>query len=418
MSKSMPFTRGRRRLFLLRAGLLPLSVLLPLSLRAQEHGMAGHGAAPAAPAAGAKPARKPRPQLASGAALAPDGAVWMAMLDAQGRLVTQRSADLGRSWSAARPLDIGDEKPSADGENHPKIAFGPRGQVAISYTRPLSKPFTGEIRLLHSSDGGAHFSPPATVHQDRQEITHRFESIAFDGQGRLHVVWIDKRDLELAKKAGRDYEGAAIYRNVSADGGASFGADQLLAANSCECCRIALAPDAQGRLAAFWRHVWPGQVRDHGFARLEEGAAVQRASQDGWVVAGCPHHGGDLTAASDGGWHAVWFGVRDGVGVPRYGRLSAEGRPQGPARMLPDEAAEHAALARAGRRLAISWRSFDGQRMRWRAWVSEDEGRSFTLRELGHTTGASDYARLLSDGRRLIALWRCDGEPGARLVEL
>lgn len=399
----------RRRL--LGAG---LALSLTGSWRGSQAQHAGHEASPA-PAA--KP-RKPRPQLASGAALAPDGAIWLAMLDAQGRLVTQRSADLGRSWSALRPLDIGDEKPSADGENHPKIAFGPRGQVAISYTRPLSKPFTGEIRLLHSSDGGAHFSAPATVHQDRQEITHRFESIAFDGQGRLHVVWIDKRDMELAKIAGRDYEGAAIYRNVSLDGGASFGADQLLAAHSCECCRIALAPDAQGRLAAFWRHVWTGQQRDHGFARLEDGAAVQRASQDGWVVAGCPHHGGDLTAASDGGWHAVWFGVREGVAAPRYGRLNASGRPQGPALVLPDESAEHAALARAGRRLAISWRSFDGQRMRWRAWVSEDEGRSFALRELGQTSGASDYARLLSDGRRLIALWRCEDETGARCVEL
>ncbi len=407
---------GRRQLLAAGAGLLlaaPLRVLASHDASHQE-------AVPATPKA-----RKPRkPQLAMGAALAPDGAIWLAMLDSAGQLVTRRSADAGRSWSAPRPLDIGGEQPSADGENHPKIAFGPQGRVAISYTRPLSKPYSGEIRLLHSSDGGARFAGPLTVHQDRQQITHRFESIAFDGQGRLHAVWIDKRDLERARAAGQAYAGAAIYRNVSADGGATWGPDQLLAAHSCECCRIALARDAQGELAAFWRHVWPGQQRDHGFARLldsdSSGAAVRRASEDGWVVEGCPHHGGDLAAAADGGWHALWFSVRQGRAALRYGRLDAAGLPSlthGAARELPDEAAEHGALARAGQRLAIVWRGFDGQRMRWRAWLSEDEGRRFMLHELGSSSGESDYARLLSDGRRLLAMWRTEDE-GVRVVEL
>ena len=74
-------------------------------------------------------------------------------------------------------------------------------------------------------------------------ITHRFESLALDAQGALHTVWIDKRDLEAAPRVGNKlaYRGAAIYRNVSLDGGATFGPDTKVADHSCECCRIALA---------------------------------------------------------------------------------------------------------------------------------------------------------------------------------
>jgi hypothetical protein len=68
--------------------------------------------------------------------------------------------------------------------------------------------------LLRSTDGGKTFSKPSTVHADRQEITHRFESIGFDAKGVLHAIWIDKRDLEAAPKVGNksSYRGAAIYR--------------------------------------------------------------------------------------------------------------------------------------------------------------------------------------------------------------
>lgn len=377
--------------------------------------------APASPATTATPAAKRRrPSLGMGAALAPDGRLWLVMTDDQGRLRLQSSPDAGQHWSRARVLDTAGDAISADGENHPKIAFGRAGQVVIAYTQPLARPMTGAIRLLRSVDGGASFAPPVTVHRDRQEITHRFESIAFDARGTLHVVWIDKRDLEAARAAGRPYAGAAIYRNESVDAGASFGPDLKLADHSCECCRIALAPAADGGLVAMWRHVWPVNLRDHALLPLHAppGTPPVRATQDGWVVQGCPHHGPSLAPAAAGGWHALWFGQRAGVAAVRYGRLDAQGLPQGDARLLPDEAAEHASVAALGRRVAIVWRAFDGQAMRWRAWLSEDEGAHFTLRELGRSSADTDYPRLVHDERRVLALWRTADDEGVRCVTL
>jgi hypothetical protein len=351
--------------------------------------------------------RKTRPSLACSAAFAPSGELWLAALDEQGRLQLQASADGGRRFGAPRLLPAGEGRIAADGENRPKLAFGPGGVVVVAWTEPLARPYTGRIRMLRSADGGRSFGAPFTVHRDTQDITHRFESIAFDARGTLHTVWVDKRDAEAARAAGRrDYAGAAIYRNESRDGGLSFGPDLKLADHSCECCRIALAPTPEGGLAALWRHVWPGSQRDHAFAVLGAEAPPRRASLDQWAIEACPHHGPGLAPAAGGGWHAVWFGERQGVPAVRYGRLAADGTPLGEARELPDESAEHADVLALGRRVAVVWRAFDGQAMRLRAWLSDDGGRRFTLRELARSAAENDHPRLARHGERAVAVWR------------
>jgi YD repeat-containing protein len=366
-------------------------------------GLLGHGAL----AQHVSKGKKHAPTLAIGAAFAPSGELWVVELDEQGRLTAQTSADEGRHWSAPRVLERGADALSADGENRPKIAFGPKGDVVVSYTQPLAKPYTGQIRMLRSSDGGRTFSAPFTVHADRQLITHRFESIGFDAKGVLHTLWIDKRELEAAASK-QDYRGAAIYRNESRDGGASFGPDLKLADHSCECCRIALAPSPDGSLAAMWRHVYAPNERDHAFAVLGSPVKAEpvRASMDRWAVDACPHHGPGLAPSAGGGYHAVWFGERSGAAAVRYGRLDPEGRPLGETRALPDEGAEHADLISAGAKLAIVWRSYDGQATRLRAWLSADDGRSFVLKELASSPDDNDHPRLARHGERLFALWR------------
>ncbi len=358
-----------------------------------------------------------RPQLAIGAAFAPNGDLWIAGLNAAHRLRVQVSRNDGRTFGAPRALDTGRDVVAADGEARPTIAFGPRGWVVIAYTQPLALPYTGEIRMLRSTDGGRSFGKPFTVHQDRQVITHRFASIAFDATGALHTLWIDKRDAEAARRAAPTpaaaktaYAGAAIYRNVSRNGGATFGPDQRVADHSCECCRIALAPDPEGGVAALWRHVFDGDVRDHAFARIaphgEFSTPLERATFDGWAIDACPHHGPGLAAAFEGGYHAVWFGERAGEMAARYARLSSEGKPVGDVRVLPDVGAEHATVATAGEALAIVWRSFDGKATRLRAMVSVDGGRTFDARDVAASEADNDHPLLVVKGRALFAVWR------------
>ena len=345
-----------------------------------------------------------KPALAVGAAVAPDGALWIAGVDAEGRLYVQSTRSDGAQWTAPRRLDTASDVVAADGESRPELAFGPRGQVALSYTQPLAKPYTGNIRLLRSSDDGKTFSAPITVHDDRREITHRYASLRYDARGELAIVWVDKRDATDVA----DYRGAAIYGKVFAAGGASA-RDLKLADHSCECCRIALADTPRTGLVAMWRHVFPGNERDHAFAPLSalgSGAEPTRTTNDRWVLAACPHHGPGLSPAADRGFHAVWYDLVGKESGARYGRLDDGGKLIGVARGLPDIGAEHADVAAAGRRVAVVWRSFDGERTRLRAWVSEDDGEHFTQRELAATASDNDHPRIVRNGLALQVVWR------------
>ncbi len=380
-------------------------------------GVHGAHAAPAAAPTAARPvARKARPQLGTGVAFAPDGALWMAGVDPQGRLFVQVAALAGGGarWSPPRLLDTGGDPVSADGENRPKLVFGPQGTVLVAYTQPLAKPNTGQVRLLRSTDGGQSFAAPVTVHADRQVITHRFESLGFDARGVLHTVWIDKRDLEAAPKVGNksSYRGAAIYRNTSSDGGATFGPDIKVADHSCECCRIAVGLGTDGEMRAMWRHVFLPNVRDHAIAVLRADAPREpvRATFDDWRVDACPHHGPSLAAAEDG-FHTVWFGIRqqgeEKVPGVRYGRLQPDGTPRPETvRMLPDERAEHADVAAQGQRVAVVWRSTDGMTSTLKAWLSTDGGKTFQARTLDSVQGDNDFPRLVQQGQRMVVVWR------------
>lgn len=373
-----------------------------------------HASAPSKPME-----RKPRPQLGSGVAFAPDGALWLVGVNAEGQMFVQSAPPpegaSAYQWSAPRVIDTGGDGFSADGENRPQLAFGPNGWVVVSYAMPLAKRFTGLIRMVRSEDGGRTFSAPFTVHQDQQEIGHSFQVSAFDAKGVLHTAWLDRRDGELAPKVGEKsrYTGSAVYRNESLDGGRTFGPDRKLADHSCECCRIATTQGSDGALRAMWRHVFDTNTRDHGFAALagDDKVVVVRATQDDWHVDACPHHGPGLAPAAANGFHAVWFGIRQqgqdkGPGV-RYGRLNADGSPQpDTVRLLPDARAEHADVLANGQRLAVVWRSTDGMTSTAKAWLSTDGGKRFRMQVLGQVKGANDYPRLVQHGERMVVVWR------------
>jgi hypothetical protein len=352
--------------------------------------------------------------LATGAAFAPDGRVVIVGVDA-GALFIQRRQVSGE-WGERQRLEIGEDTVATTGDNRPKIAFGLKDEVVISYTHPLAKPYTGEIRMLRSADGGQNFSLPFTVHQDRQIITHRFDAIQFDARGDLYTFWIDKRDAEQARQAAKDkasaYDGAAIYYNIASDGGRTVSEDRKLADYSCECCRISLIAEPVEGVAALWRHVFPGSIRDHAFARVSrtQASALARASHDDWVIRACPHHGPALARAANGGYHAVWFGDRQGQQRVRYGRLDAEGRAIGTVLELPDARAEHPDMVSSGQRVVIAWRSFDGVNTQISVWISEDDGRHFVLRRLQSSSLENDYPRLIEHEGKIALVWRTERE--------
>lgn len=366
-------------------------------------------------------AKKAKVELGASAAFSPDGLLYAVAKQGE-HLLLYRSKDEGANWSTPVVVNAQPEVISADGENRPKLAFAQDGGVLVSWTKPLSKPNTGEIRFARSDDG-EHFSAPITVHQDRAEITHRFESMIVAGDGRVMLAWIDKRDLEAAKGGKTTYRGAAIYAATSTDGGRSFQPERKLADHSCECCRITSAVDADGAPLFMWRHVFVPNERDHALVRIKPDGtpeAVLRATFDHWRIDACPHHGPSLVVDSAGVRHAVWFNQKDGEGRVFYGRLEAgkDGISVTGQRAVGSPRAEHADLAVTGRHIALVWKEFDGERTRIFSELSQDGGQSFSRAiEVADTVGPSDQPRALQHGDALYAFWRTERE-GMRTVRL
>jgi hypothetical protein len=341
-------------------------------------------------------ATKDRPAFGTSAAVDNAGRLWVAYAQpagSAGQVVLQRSDDSGASWQPPIRVNSVTEPVAADGENRPKLAFGPGNEIYVTWTSPTSPQFTGDIRFARSLDGGKTWSAPAVVHHDRQLITHRFESLQVDAKGRLWVAWVDKRNVK-----------AAIYYAYSDDRGTTWSQDTKLADSSCECCRIALATDAQGRVAALWRHIFEPNERDHAFAYLgAQQAQVERATNDRWRIDACPHHGPSLAFGSDGTRHAVWFNQVDGQGRAFYGQLTQRG-PNG-VQQLPN-GATHADVAAVGSTVAVAWKRFDGSATRIESQISNDAGRTFVAGPWLQTTGDSDQPRLVRSGQRILLVWR------------
>ncbi len=351
-----------------------------------------------------------RVQLAAFAAFDAKGELWAVNVEG-GHILLRRSTDAGATWSTAQAVNAVAEITDSGGDARPKIALGPRGEVYVTWTKALSKPYTGAIRLARSLDGGKTFSAPLTVHSDPQEITHRFDALAVTREGKLFVAWIDKRDQV---KAGKAYRGAAVYFAVSDNQGASFRGDFKLADHSCECCRIAMRPRDDGSVLALWRHVFAPNVRDHALRVMHADGrvgAVRRATFDDWAVDICPHHGPSLAQDGDGRLHAVWFTQGENRSGVFYGRLRLSGEGGVDAlRRVGGETAAHADLVVTGKRVVVVWKEFDGKRARLRAMISDDGGDTWRGRDLLVTAGASDQPRALEHAGRTYAFWNTQRE--------
>ncbi len=366
-----------------------------------------------------QPAAK-APDLGTAALVDPNGRIWTVHKQTERGaqfLALQTSDDGGATWSAPKRIQQAPEPISADGENRPKLALGAKGELYITYTSPLSKPHTGNIRFVRSLDGGASFTPPVTVHANVDIITHRFDAMIVDPQGRIFIAWIDKRDLEAARARKQSYAGAAVYYAVSDDRGATFRGDFKLADHSCECCRIALALEPDGKVTAMWRHVFAPNARDHAMAQLTPGGVVQaprRVSFDEWRIDACPHQGPALAFGPDGVRHQAWFTVKGEEGGLYYASAAPGAAPGSPVKLGSGQA-DHAAVAVDGKTVVLAWRQFDGKASAILGKVSLDGGRTWRERELARTTQASDHPQLLKGRAGMVLVWRTQAE-GVRVV--
>jgi hypothetical protein len=347
-----------------------------------------------------------------------DGAVVLAW-SAGGRVMVARSTDGGATLAAPVAINPAPEAIDDAGEARPVVAVdGPR--VFVAYALRQDKAYSGRLMLARSLDGGRSFEPARAIADD--PTSQRFAAMGISG-GRLTLAWIDKRGLAAAKRKGEAYFGAALTVAWSDDGGRTFAHQAIAEHHSCECCRVAMTFDAQGRPLLMWRHIFAPNVRDHAliaFTDRDHAGPLVRVAEDDWRIDACPHHGPALAVAADGSVSAAWYTAgnrRQGLFLARSvegGKAFAAPRPIGNA----DNGPSHPQLLAEGTRLWLAWKEFDGDRSTVMMQSSADNGQTWTTPTIAaETKDASDHPLLISDGKRPLLSWLSRAE-GWRLIAL
>lgn len=380
---------------------------------------AGHGSAQPRDMAKIWKAALSRPPLAVATTFDASGKLWQAFVK-DGHVMVSQSDNQGKTFSTPVPVNSESELVAAVGENRPKILVGSNGNIYISYTLNLETPFAGNIRFSRSVDGGKSFSAPITVNNNLDPITHSFDAMGVNERGQVYIVWLDKRDISIAKKNGEKYNGVAIYYAISDDEGKTFHANIKAADHSCECCRVSMAIDKDGTPIIVWRHIFEKNKRDHAMMRLDGKSQPIRLSYENWEVDACPHHGPAVSIANDGNYHFVWFSNS----TERHGLFYSYTSDQGKHFSRPlnfgnfQAQASHPHVLSLGQRVFIVWKEFDGMATGIYLINSIDGGNLWsTPKKIASTTGASDYPFLVSHGDKNYLSWNTDKE-GYRLINL
>lgn len=349
------------------------------------------------------------------------GRVWVARVEGE-RVVVAMSADRGRSFGPAVAVTPVDEPIDANGEGRPKIAVGPDEEIFVTWTRSGRARFTGDIRFSRSVDGGKTFSAPVTINDDGRETGHRFDALHVGPSGVVSIFWIDKRDLDAATAGGRAYRGAALYMAQSTDRGATFAPNRRVKDHVCECCRIAIATDGNVPVLV-WRDVLEGGIRDHAWLRFSDPQTpgpAQRATDDGWAIDACPHHGPSLAVDGDGVYHLVYYTGEGPNGEGTfYQRSDDKGRTfTAPMRVSGEHGFGHGVVFAVDRRVVVAVREpRPGGGSAIEVHRSRDGGGEWDgLPEVVlQTAGSADHPQLFSNGGTIYLSWYTANE-GLRIV--
>jgi hypothetical protein len=349
------------------------------------------------------------------------GKLW-AVFDHNGTIYVTHAPSAHADFRPPVAVNGTPEPIDANGENRPKIAFGAGREIYLSWTRKIAGGYNGEIRFSRSLDGGISFDPVRTINDDGLVTGHRFETLFVDTHGNVYLAWIDKRDLQGLNDSEREFAGAAIYYTVSQDSGNSFAENRRVAANSCECCRIAAAETPQGDVALFFRQIFDQHVRDHGLAIVGPDGVVKpmrRVTQDDWRIDACPHHGPSMLSAGNGEYHLAWFTggeQRKGIFYGRYDDNS--GTLNRLTEISRAATAGHPFLGLAGDHLLLVWKEFDGQQTNAYLVESGDDGATWGERQLiASTAGGSDHPFLIARDNSSFLSWKTVDD-GLRIIKL
>lgn len=259
------------------------------------------------------------------AAAARDGTAYVAWVEHR----AHKEADVfvahldGEGHATAAPVRVNAKAGEATAwrGDPPTLAVAPDGTIYIGWTaRAGTEGHGSDLYLSTSRDSGLSFAPPVKVNDDSVPGVHAMHSLAVSSDGRIHLAWLDERNLVPAvadqsstgqKKMEHMERNREVFTSFSTDGGRSFAPNRRVAVEACPCCKTTLAVGTNARVYVGWRQVLPGEYRHIAVSSSADGGETFSSpvivSDDQWVIPGCPVSGPALSVAADGALSVLWY---------------------------------------------------------------------------------------------------------------
>jgi len=222
-----------------------------------------------------------QPQLTAGA-----GAIWMTYGEGS-KIFVKSSVHGAARWTS--PVLVADtEKLMLGMRRGPRIAVSGNAVVVSAVTH-------GELQSWRSTDAGKTWAKAVRVNDVEKSTREGLHAMAAGG-AKVYAAWLDLRK-----------EGMRLYGSISADGGATWSANELLyespSGSICECCHPSLLVDAEGKATVMFRNHVKG-YRD--MYVLPWGGKAVQLGRESWLLNACPMDGGDLIWEAPGKLLTAW----------------------------------------------------------------------------------------------------------------
>lgn len=355
---------------------------------------------------------------------------WGASANGKGDIFVATSRDGGKTFSAPVQVNATAGEARISGEIAPRVSLRPsRGSIPEVVVLWNAKTTTTAMRVARSFDGGRTFNAPTTLTAAGAAGDRGWGALALDENGRAHALWLDHRGMAAAKNDPHaahkgEHDGVAMAQRsglyyTTAVGEAA--PERELFKGVCYCCKTAMASGPNGMIAAAWRHVFEGNMRDIGFTVSRDGgktfAPMTRVNQDGWSINGCPDDGPAMAIDRSGTIHLLWPTVVGGTEGALLYSTSRDGKTfQKPIRVPtlggPKPSHPQIAVDQQGR-VVVAWdESREGVRRAAARRLLAD-GTFGPVRELG--AGLSSYPVLAATTKGMIAVWTA-GAPASATI--
>lgn len=336
--------------------------------------------------------RTPGDSLVPAVAVGPDGTIHVVWHEASAdrfEVLYSRSTDGGATFAPAVTV-------SGVGEAQvPAIAVDGDGVISVVWEGGGGD--TRAILFSRSTDGGATFSPPATLAPAHAKLP----AIAARGRGEVYVAWQDSSG-----------PGRQILLRRSGDGGKTFEPPQPLAPHAVGTRAPAIALDSSGAVVVVWQ----------GTAEGRAGVALARSPDGGrtfppprLVAPGTRERQTPAVAAADGRIYVVWRDRAAGRWEILFAHSTDGGRTFSPPLNVSGTPglANVPAIAVDGQgRITVAWQDDRAGTPQIFVARSTDHGATFSPPvNASGTSGFAHLPALAASGDRTSLVWH-DNSPG------